>query len=467
MADNTQAIRQFNSLASTRKSLISKALTSAAGTAEAIVPEKLEEIITNAVVRLSPELAVMKTRFDNQKFHEFNRMNKLPQPGGAMGENASTPTRNSEYSRESVEMKVIRRKGAVTNFLQDASARYIDSAAAEMENHMIAHVYDLNTYIAWGNEKADQYSFGGWDRWIGTNRVDEGHSGTVPSDLGFLDDMIDRNIEKQGQGHERVFFMSPRMLSKVSSLLTNVRLSQGLTAGGLTQVDIGGGWRLNAYRDIPIITSSGFRPMTSSPMGSLTVSDSGSGGDIPDDQYFFMVSPVTYNGEELPSAEADVTTSNSDEIELSWSKPTAMAPLYYKIYAGTSSGGSNLTLVRVISAFDYASDGTINGDVESYTFTSNPTETDDSVPSSMEDDVPLGDDSGVPNENVALIDLDEYQGLGKLPYTNTGGARFGGLVTMAPLAQTDDFLPFLIKSYTALAPSFEETSVWYRNLRVQ
>jgi hypothetical protein len=465
--DPNQAIRQFNSLAGTRKSLIQKALTSATNVAEPLVPEKLEEIITNTVVRLSPELAVMKSRFDNQKFHEFNRLLTLPGAGGAMGENAVTPTRNSTYARDNVELKVIRRKGAVTNFLQDAAAKYIDAAAAEMENHLLAHVYDMNTYIAWGNELADPYTFGGWDRFVSTNRINEAFAGVVPTTLGFLDEMIDRNLEKQGEGHDRVFLMSARMLSKISSLLTNVRLNQGLTAGGLTQVDIGGGWRLNAYRDIPIIVTSSMRPTASTPMGTVTATGAGSGGAIDNDQYFFMVAPVTYNGEELPSAEANETTSSADTVTLAWSKPTTVQPLYYKIYCGLTTGGANLKLVGMTSAFTYDSAGTITGDVEEYVFTANPDDrVTTEVPAHMANDVPMGASGGVPNEAVALIDLDEYQGMGKLPYTNTAGSRFGGLVTMAPLAQTDDNLPFLIKSYVALADAFEATSVWHRNLRI-
>jgi hypothetical protein len=69
-------------------------------------------------------------------------------------------------------------------------------------------------------------------------------------------------------------------------------------------------------------------------------------------------------------------------------------------------------------------------------------------------------------EQIFLWDLDEFQGLGRLPYTNEGGSRFNGLVTIEDLAKTDDFLPFLIKSYCAVAPSFEATSSVYRGLKV-
>lgn len=449
---------QFNKLGEVRKSLIRKALDSSTGTAEALIPEKLEQIITNTVVRLAPEMAVVKGEYDSQKFHEFNKLTNLPGAGGAMGEGATTPTRNSNYSRDTVELKVVRRKGAVTNFLQDSSEKYIDASAAEMENHMLAHVYDLIAYMAYGNPEADKYTYGGLDWFARSNRINESEGGSALSDLAILDEMIDRNHELQGQGHEKVFLMSPRMLSRVSQLLTNVRLNQGLLGSGLTQVEIGGGWRLNAYRDIPIIESGVTRPKTK--MGTVTTSVSGSGSAISDDTWYFRVSAVTWDGEQEASDEVSQETSSSDELELSWS--AVDNALFYKVYMGTSAGATKL--IRVISAFTYDGSGTIDGDNTSITFTADPA-ADDSVPTELQDDTPLVSTGGIQPEYVILWDLDKYQGMGKFPYTNRGGARFNGMVTIENLAQTDDFLPFLIKTYGALCPSFEETTVVHRGLR--
>jgi hypothetical protein len=83
----------------------------------------------------------------------------------------------------------------------------------------------------------------------------------------------------------------------------------------------------------------------------------------------------------------------------------------------------------------------------------------------MGEDVPIVATGGIFPETVMLWDLDKYQGLGKLPYTNSGGDRFQGLVTMVPLAVTDDNLPFLIRTYAALCPSFEVTSVMSKGWR--
>lgn len=456
------SLANFNLEKGSVKSLVQKALTSAASRGEALTPQSLEQLITNAVVRLSPEIAMISTKSVAAKVHEFNRMNQLPAIGGAIGEGATTPTRFSRYERAFRELKVIRRKGAVTNFLQDASREYIDAAAIEMENHLVAHVNDMVTYLVHGNEVADPYQFPGWDRFISTNRINEAVGGVVPTTLGFLDDMIDLNLERQGAGHRKAFLMSPQMLSKVSQLLTNVRLNQGLSAGGMSTVDIPGGWRLNAYRDIPIVQSAQTRPRAS----ALTVSTATAttGGELPNaTEYFFRVSRITWDGESIPSAEVSETTGGSTgthTVTLSWTAPGDA--VLYKIYVGTSTG--DLTLHSVVPAFTYDADGTPTGALEEFVMTAAGASA--SVPVHMRDDRPLVQTGGVSPESVYLIDLDEVQGLGKFAYTNTAGSRFQGLVTMEPLAKTDDFLPFLIKTYGTTIDAFEATSVAHRGLRV-
>ena len=452
-------VRQFNKYAQENKSLIQKALTSATNVGEALIPEHLEEVITNTIVRLSPEIAMVTPRFDAQKFHEFNRLTALPAAGGAMGEGAVTPTRNATYARVSAQLKVVRRKGSVTNFLQDSSANYIDAAAAEMENHLTGHSYDMIIYMLFGNIVADPYTFNGLDYFTQTNRVNEVQGGVVPTTLSFLDTMIDENLERQGDAHRKAFVMSPKMISKISSLLTNVRLVQGLSGSGLSTVEIPGGWRLAAYRDIPIIGSSACRPKIT--MGTVTTASAGSGAAITDDEYFFRVSVVTWDGESLASAEVSESTTNADTITISWTAVTGA--MFYKVYEGLTTGV--LTLIRIISASTYDGDGTITGNVTSLVFTADPA-ANTSVPTALQSDIPLVATGGIAPEYVFFWDLDEYQGMGKLAYTNSAGSRFNGLVTMYPLAQTDDNLPFLIKTYAALIDSFEATCSIHRGLRV-
>lgn len=473
-------INQYNKFtAGEGKSLIRKALDSAAAVGQALVPEKLEKVITNTLVRLSPELAMVEPEFDNQKFHEFNRLTALPNIGGAIGEGATTPTRNSTYARATVQMKVIRRKGAVTNFLQDASAKYIDASATEMENHLLAHSHDMCNYMVWGNADANPFEYSGLDTFVTTNRIREVAAGVAIASLSTLDEMIDRNLDRQGNGHRKAFMMSNRMLSRISQLLTNVRLNQGVIGSGLTQVDVNGGWRLAAYRDIPIIATSSMRP--TSTMGVVATATAAVGGTIPDDEYFVRVAAVTKDGEQTASAEVSQVTAGggTSTLTLSWAANTEA--YRYKIYVGLVAGTTPLR--HVIPGFTYDANGTptvsttytvngktvtsdANGNVIQVVFTTNPSTAGAEVPTVLQADVPLVGAGGVPAETIALWDLDKYQGLGKLAYTNTGGSKFNGLATVEPLARTDDDLPFLVKSYAALVPAFEATSVIHRGLRI-
>lgn len=472
-------IEQYNALGAQRKTLIQKALTSQAGSGEALIPEKLEKIITNTVVRLSPEMAVIQPEFDNQKLHSFNRLKKLPRAGGFMGEGATTPTSQGSYERASVELKILRRKGAVTNFLQDSSKKFIDASTAEMENHLQAHVYDIINALKFGNAGANKYSFDGLDKIIKTNRYNEARGGTVPTDLSFLDDMIDANIRKNGAGHNKVLMMSPEMQSLVSRLLTNVRLMQG-NAGTLGHVEINGGWRLATYRDIPILPVADMGSgANAEQMGTVTLDATGA-GTIPAGDYFFQVSAITLDGETLACAEVTDTISANKSAKLQWTAVDNAS--YYKIYCSKTTGTEKL--VAVIPACTYDGTGTYVSEVTGVEITTDPSVKNPtlklvatgsfdqpsitaSVTDAMADDLPLVATGGIAPETVMLWDLDKYQGLGKVPYTNVGGDKFGGLVTMTPLAITDDNIPFMVKSYLALCDAFEATSYMIRGLRTK
>jgi len=467
--------QMFNRYASANQNLIQKALTTATNVGGALIPENLEQIITDTVQRLSPEISVIEAKdTGGAKTHEFNRITQLPKRGGAMGESATTPATNSKSQRATVDLKIVRRKGKVTNFLQDASRKYIDTASWELQNHLRQHVNDLIYYMLYGNADSNAYEFDGIQKFISTNKVNEAKGGAVPTDLSFLDDMIDASNSKGGSPHRRVFGMSPQMLSKVSRLLTNVRLNQGLTSGGLTQVEINGGWRLMAYRDIPIIETTALRPIeTMSP--TITYASGGTtGGSLSDDTYYFQIAPVTYEGEQLAKSEQSVTLSGgtaTQRIKIDFDAVHKNASsvenaIAYRIYASTTSGSE--VLIKQVSAFTYDSEGTISGDngVDSSIYVDTLTPASD-IPAHMQLYVPLVATGGVSPESCYLWDLDPIQGLGKVPYTNTAGSEYKGLVTTEPLAKVDDYIQFLVKSYLSIANSFETTSFWHRGLRVE
>ena len=312
----------------------------------------------------------------------------------------------------------------------------------------------------YGNKHADTYTFDGLDKFISTKRTNETYGGVVPTNLSPLDGMIDNANRKKGSNHRRVFSMSPEMLTKFSSLYTQVRDNRSAIREGSKVIEIDGGWRLQTYRDIPIIETALTRPQGQ--MTAVGAVAAGSGGAIPDDTRYFQVAPITWDGEQIASAETISVSVSADTITLSWTAyPGA---LFYRIYASDATGTE--TLKKIISAFTYDANGTPTGNVTSHVFTSEPLTADaNSVPTHMQSDLPLNYSGGIPPETVFLWDLHPHQGMGKVAYTNDDGQRLDGIASIIRLSKTDDTDDFLLKSYLALVDSFEATSGMHRGLR--
>lgn len=443
------------------KRLLRKAFTSNAASGGPLIAEHLETIITNELVRLVPELAVPEYKYDPQSVHSFNRITAIPAAGSAMGEASTTPTRSSTMERATAALKIMKRKGSVTGFLRAASKKNYDAQEVEVENTLQSFGNDMASYMLYGNKDGDAYTFDGLDKFIASYRQNEVAGGAVPTNLSALDGMIDASNRKKGSPHRRCFVMSPELLTKFTSLYTNVRDNRSAQREGTTVVEIDGGWRLQTYREIPILESTQTRPQGQ--MGAVAAAHAGAGGAIPDDTRYFQVAPITWDGEQIASAEVSDTSSSSDTVTLSWTAYTGA--LFYKIYAADASGAE--VLVDIISAFTYDGNGTITGNVTSHIFTSEPLTPDsNSVPTHMQADKPLNYTGGIPPEIVFFWDLDPNQGMGKVAYTNDDGNRLDGLATIIPLAKLDDTDDFLVKSYCALIDSFEATCGMHRGLRI-
>lgn len=475
-------IRQFNNMygSTAMKSLIRKALTTASNSGGALIPQNLEQVITMTIIRLVPELALPDWSYMAGKNHEFNKLITLPSAGAALGEASTTPIRSSAYQRDNVDLKVMKRKGRVTGFQQDAAISYTDSTVAEIESLLQAFGFDLRTYMLHGNADADAYSFDGIDKFIASKRVDV-DAAVGSTSLELLDDVIDQNHRLGGKTHKRAFLMSPEMNSAISRQWTVVRDTRDAAAEATMDRMINGGYRLETYRGIPIIETSGTSPVSVGRGSAVTISQTGT-GPIPQGKYRFKVSAVTWDGEQACFAEGDLNESAAGYIEVAVGTALSLTlgwtavpdALYYKIYVDTNTAGTTSAdgsdavyqLRQVVSAFTYDGDGSPTGFNEEQVFISNPKVlVHASVPTHMQTDLPLEWNAGSPDEEVFLWDLDPIQGLGKGKYTNQGGDRFKGLITQKKIFETDDYIPILFKSYAALIPSFEKTSSVLRRIR--
>lgn len=466
----------FNQFVKTDPTALQKALTTASGVGQGFSPQSLEKNVTDTVIKLQPELALITGVPIASRTHDFNRKTALPNPAGAMGESATTPDTNSKNALDTVTLKIIRRRGKITYFLKDVSREYMNVQQYEMQNQLQAHALDLRNYLLYGNKAANAYEFDGLDTLITTNRINQARGGVVPTSLKTLDDMIDRNIRKGGAGHKKVFGMSPEMLSCLSRLETTVRKTDDVKGGAFGLIEIAGGWRLQSYRGIPIIETTATRPVQTM-LPTVTLAGVASGGSLSNGTYYIQVAPITYEGEQLACTEVSVTLSaggSAQRIKVTLSDIHKDADgnintYAYKIYGSATSGAE--TLLKIQTAYTFGSDGTpsttvFNGTSGQDFYITSMTYDSTTVTSAQSSDVPYVSTGGIAPESIYLWDIDPIQGLGKFPYASTGGSAYGGLVTVQELYQIDDYIHFLIKTYGALAPSYEATSCWSRGHRV-
>lgn len=447
--------------------LVRKALTSASNSGGALIPQSLRQAITDAAIRLSPEFALITSEQATGKTHEFNRLTSRGSLVGSMGEGAITPEVQSTYERATVDLKVTRRRGVVTDFEQEAAAKFVDALQLEINAQIEQQVYSLNILNLYGNELANPFQYGGYNRFITTNRFQTGYSAgapTVPTSLRVLDSMIDAS-NRQGAGrHRRAFIMSPEMHSLFSSLLTNVRNVQGVV-NGTAQVNIGGGWVLDAYRNIPIIESSFVPGALSATMGTVTATSGGTtGGSFSNGTYYFRVDAITVNGPTMASAESSVTLSGgtaTQQINLAFTAiPDAIA---YRVYYSTTTGLADMAMIDWRAANTYDSAGTIGAAVTSIPILSATATA--RVPTGLSTDRPLTAVGGVRGEEIYLINFDAVQGLGAFALINKGSAG-NGLISMKPVYPSDAGLPFLLYTHGAVVPAYEASSVVSRGWRV-
>jgi len=443
------------------KELIRKAMSTGTTSGGPLIEQHYESVITNAAIRLNPYLAVPEYEYAPQKFHRFTRRTALPSPGSGMGELAYAPDRSATRQEVIKTLKTLQRRGGVSGFARAATKKNYDAERVELDDQIEAMANDIAIYYLYGNADADAYTFDGLDKFISTNRNNAAVGGVVPTDMSILDNMIDQSRSKKSQGHRVVFSMSPFLLRKFSSLWTNVRDQRPAVRDNTEMIYIDGGYRLRTYDGYPIIEGSQTRPTEQ--MGAVVYSDAGAGGAIPDDERFFRVAHITWDGEQIASAEVSGTSVNADTITLTWAANTNA--MYYKIYASDSTGAEKL--VKVISGFTYDGNGTPTGNVTSVTFTSEPLTPDaNSVPTHMQNDVPLSYTGGIAPEIIHLWDLDKYQGLGKIAHSNDLGTELEGFLGIEKLGRTRNATDFLLFTYMAMIDSYEATSAMYRGVRV-
>lgn len=439
-------------------------LLSTQASGQALIPEDLDPVLIEYLYRIAPVIRrIGKSRADG-KTHEINRRTAVPTSwfSGELGVLASA---HSTYRRDTVQMKILRSpKGGVSGFERASARSYIDSLETEILG-MVESMADLYEWsLLWGctEETAvasmyhgftgDDYQFTGLIPFIfndvnaAANNVFDAAGGAVT--LSDLDDGENAAEGFRGVARDpKVWLMSRQMRSRINGLETQIyRVPE--------TVEFVGGWIMTAYKHNPIAASD-FLSASQGGSPSLTgnVSDPVSGTGLAVGEYYYRMSSITRLGEQPAGAagSASIAAATGD-MALTW---TADAnAMSYMIWRGAVGGGSgahaDLSLIDIIVAQTYDTNGVVNGDVTTYT---------DNGRTRITTVHPLASDE----QNIVLMNLNERRGavLLYLPTDITEGvavpaelrAEAGdlrALFGLVELARTRSSWDFQLEGYEAL-----------------
>lgn len=301
--------------------------------------------------------------------HEYRIRASLP---GAwfQGELATSDFRSASYTSREVRLKIVRSWGGVSSFMQKMTERFVNALQEAIQTAVLGLANTLEYSILYGNYPADSFQANGITAQIlGHTTATLGYSSggniydvNAALTLTHLDNILDRTAGYRGSSADtRIIIASREMISRISALQTRVTRD-------VQTVNHEGGFIMTTYRGVPLLPSDLLVPAATST--SPTVAGViGAGGSLAAATYYYAISSVTLGGEQKPSvATAAVTSASSNNTaSLSWTADQT-AKLYY-IWRGTTTTVADMTLLKIVPALTYDSDGNLTGYVASTTDT--------------------------------------------------------------------------------------------------
>lgn len=412
--------------------MLRKALTSA-DTAD-LRSEDLDPVLHEELVEKQPLLSLFDVEQAKGKVHEYRKIDSHPK-GWFEGESTPANARKGTYSRETVQLKILRNWGEVTGFNQAVTAADLDALALEIDLSVqgLSDIIEWSTLFGVADDRdftGDSYMYSGILNAIYSdapgNIVDGGGNKIT---LGELDNMIDLIDYRGTEGDPKFFLMANNMKQVVDGLQTVVQMpitSAQLFDGKIT---------MGTYDSLPIFKTNMCKSSDSGVTGLSAVDGTDVTSGAANAEYGFRVASITFAGEQVAVAENAVTPTADYSAVLTW---TADADAFaYMIFVEPVGGGGH-DLIDIIPAFTYDSAGTVNGSVETYTYV----------------------DFSVVNENVQCLETGEQviilanasnrNGASYLGLVDSMGAAVESMVSYVPLARTKDSYDFMLKSYLCM-----------------
>lgn len=344
----------------------------------------------------------------------------------------------------------------VSSYSQALTSQFVNALQEQISAAVSGVANTLEWSMWYGNSTADTYQFDGVETYVNkdTNAkasIANGGSnysvGGAAITLSNLDAMLDKARSFRGSMSDSwMFLMSQPMQSRVSALQTRVTRV-------VDKYRMEGGFEMETYRGVPIMTTQIFTPLSTSTSPAFTGGSAVAGGALAAGTYYYSISSVTLNGEQKAQTTTQSVTTAATNLtaRLTWTAD-ANAKLY-KIWRSTTNTVATMNLVAVIPALTYDGNGNISGSVATW------------------------DDTGA-TANTAVVPLtgiDEIVGLINVTPGERGNRLVGGVsplgepldsyLSYVPLATTNGSYKFMLEGFLGLRVVYPECNIVARNAR--
>lgn len=431
-----------------------KALMTASGNSN-LYQEDLSPRIYNLLLDELPLWGLFGTEQAQGPVHQYRVRASLP-GAWVQGELSDSDFQSATHTLRQVDLKIVRTWGGVSSFAQGMTTRWVNmlSEAIETSVEGLANTYEM--LFMYGNSAADTYQFKGVEAELlshSTAKLDYTSGGNIYDvnaaiTLTHLDNAINRVKSYRGGKNDRhVIVASREMISRISALQTRVTRD-------ISTVTYEGGFEMESYRGVGLLPSDVVVPnsVTTSPTVTATAA---AGGSLPDDEYFYGISSITLEGEQLIGVVDSATTATTNNsVNLTWT-PDPNAKLY-KIYRGLSATEANMELLTTIAAKTYDGNGNVNGSVASWK--------DDGTLTPLPSVHPL--QAGMETMWVLNVSQNE-RGNRIMGAVSPLGDPIDQYISYVPLAITNGAFKYMIESFIALKVPYPTSNMIIRRAKLQ
>ena len=408
------------------------------GDGAALLPYDLDPILHEELLKLQPLAVLLDIIGAGGKTHEYNVRSSHPM---AWFEGEVTPQNNktSVYARKTVQMKIQRIWGSVSGFAQAMDEAFIDALATELEGSLEGMANILEYGLMWGAADditftGDVYQYSGLIPRIFAyapgNVIDGGGNKITLDDL---DAAIAAAVGFRGvRGDPKLWLMGTRMKQIVDGLQSKVQIP-------LTEVVLADGKiAMAAYDNIPILETDYIVPVATTTSPAVTATK-GATGSLVDDEYFYVISSVTYYGEQVAGTEnSETTETTNNEVNLTWTADTNA--VLYMIWRSLTTGNTDMRLLDIIPALTYDGSGTVNGTVEAYLDDGSPDTGSGALLPAVR---PLS--SG--EQNILMVNYNPVRGASFLGKIDDMGRPTDRLFSFVELARIKGTFDYMLKGY--------------------